>query len=198
MQENDGHEEVEESLDLPEEPAEGEEDTTDWKAEATKLREKAIAQRERTKSLKDQLKEAKTKLDTVAPPKTTQNASKADGLDETALDYLDVKGVTEREDIKVIENIVKKTGMTVREALKDEYVKAKLETNKATRDVKDATPSSTKRAGGNQGNELSTAIARYESSGFNPDNLPEDYKLRTAVVNAIVAKQSTNKPSWQK
>src|ERR1700752_1822811 len=94
--------EVEENLDLPE-VKEGQEDTTDWKAEAQKLREKAIAQRERTKSLKDQLKEAKAAVETAKVPKQTQDPSKADKLDETALDYLDLKGISESEDIKVVE-----------------------------------------------------------------------------------------------
>jgi len=188
--------EVDESLDLPE-VQEGQEDTTDWKAEAQKLRDKAIAQRERTKALKDQLKEAKAKVETAVPPKTTQDASKASELDETALDYLDLKGVSESDDIKVIQDIVKKTGMTVRQALKDEYVQAKLTANKAQRDVQAATPSSTKRSGGNQGNDLQTAIAKYEQSGYDAKTLPDDFKTRSAIINAVAAKQSTNKPSWQ-
>lgn len=195
MDKNEGEVEVEESLDLPE-VTEGETDTTDWKAEAQKLREKAISQREKTKVLKDKLKDAEAKVVSAVAPKQTQTASKADGLDETALDYLDVKGVTERDDVKVVEDIVKKTGMTVREALKDEYVQAKLTANKAARDVKDATPSSTKRAGGNQGTDLSAAIARYEQSGYDVKTLPDDFKLRSAIVNAIATKQITNKPGW--
>jgi hypothetical protein len=195
MEKNEGTVEVEENLDLPE-VVEGEEDTTDWKAEAQKLREKAIAQRERTKALKGELKEAKAKAESTPAPKTTQNASKADGLDETALDYLDVKGVTDTQDIKVVEDIVKKTGMTVREALKDDYVVAKLAANKAARDVKDAMPSGTKRSGGNQGVDLSSAVARYEASGYDAKTLPDDYVSRTAIINAVAAKHGTNKPAW--
>lgn len=186
--------EVEETLDLPE-VEEGQEDTTDWKAEAQKLRDKAIAQRATTKSLKDQLKEAKAAVESVKAPKQTQDPSKADGLDETALDYLDVKGISEDEDIKVIESIVKKTGMTVRQALKDDFVQAKLTANKAQRDVKAATPSSTKHAGAGQGNELQAAIAKYEQSGYK--DLPKDFALRSQVVNAIADKLNPNKPAWR-
>lgn len=187
--------EAEENLDLPE-PEEGQEDSTDWKAEAQKLREKAIAQRERTKALKTQLAEAKAKVDSLPAPTQTQKPSSTNGLDETALDYLDVKGVTESEDIRVIEDVVKKTGMTVRQAFKDEYVTAKINANKAAREVKDATPSSTRRTGGNQGSDLSTLVAKYEQSGFDAKSLPDDFATRAKVINAVAAKQSTNKPGW--
>ena len=193
-----GVEEVDVNLDLPE-VKEGEEDTTDWKAEAQKLRDKAIAQKERTVQLKQRAKEAEAKLVELAKGSTKgDTTSKADGLDETALDYLDVKGVTDRDDIKVVEDIVKKTGMTVREALKDDYVVAKLAANKATRDLKDATPSGTKRSGGNQGTDLQTSIAKYEASGYDEKTLPEDFAQRTAIVNAVAKKNSTNQPAWHK
>lgn len=187
--------EVEETLDLPEVP-EGEEDTTDWKAEAQKLRDKAIAQRERTKSYKTKLAEKDAAIAALATGSKKVEPSKAGELDETALDFLDVKGVTEADDIKVIEDIVKKTGMTVRQALKDEYVVGKLAANKASREVKDATPSSTRRAGGNQGTDLAASVAKYEQSGFDAKTLPDDFDLRSKVINAVAAKQNTNKPGW--
>lgn len=184
---NEVHEEVEETLDLPE-TEEGEEDATDWKAEAQKLRDKAIAQRERTKSLKQQLAEAKTaKAESVSSKQSTGE------LDETTLDYLDLKGITEPEDLKIIENIVKKTGMSVRNALKDEYVTSKLAANKANREVKGATPSSTRRSGAGT-DSVEVAVARYKASGYK--DLPSDFKLRSAVVNAIEAETDANRPPW--
>ena len=139
-------------------------------------------------SLKREIKDLKKPKD---EPKETSTTNKQNGLDETQLDYLDLKGISEADDVKVVEDIVKKTGMTVRQALKDEYVVAKLNSNKAQREVKDATPSATKR-GGNQQTDIASAIAKFESSG----QLPNDYALRTAVVNAIADKANTNKPSW--
>lgn len=193
MDKNESNDEVEETLDLPE-VEEGEEDTTDWKGEAQKLRDKAIAQRERTKSLKQQLKDKETAIAALAGKKP--EPSKTGELDETALGYLDLKGISEAEDIKVIEGLIKKTGMTVREALKDDYVQSKLTANKAAREVKDATPSSTKRTGSSGGSDLATAIAKYEQSGYSPDTLPTDFKLRAAVVNAVANATKTNKPAW--
>jgi hypothetical protein len=195
MDENKNEEaEVEETLDLPE-VEEGQEDTTDWKAEAQKLREKAIAQRERTKSIKQRAKDAEAKVAELSKTSPqTPAATKTGELDETALDYLDLKGITEAEDIKVIETIVKKTGMTVREALKDEFVSAKLRANLEKREVKDATPGATKRSG-STGDTLERAVAKYEQSGYK--DLPEDFELRAKVVNAVEKKSNPNKPSWR-
>ncbi len=142
--------------------------------------------------LKRQLEQAEKKAGTRTEVRKDTTA-KAGELDETQLDYLDLKGVTESEDIQVIEGVVKKTGMTVRQALKDEYVQAKLTANKASRDVKSATPSATRR-GGNQSGDISSAIAKFEQTG----ELPSDFALRTAVVNATVDKSGSNKPSWHR
>ena len=190
-------EQVEEEV-VQEENLEELDETTDWKAKAQEIeqkrREDGIRSRERTKALKEKLLEANKAVESAKAPKQTQNPSKAEGLDENALDYLDVKGISEDEDLKVIEDIVKKTGLTVRQALKDDYVQAKLEANKAKREVKEAIPSNTKRAGGNQGSELATAIAKYEQSGYK--DLPKDFALRSAVVNATANKLNPNKPAW--
>lgn len=182
--------EVEENLDLPE-VEEGEEDTTDWKAEAQKLRDKAISQRERTKSLKKDLADARKAVGVVAGSKETPSQPKTGDLDETQLDYLDLKGITESEDIDVIQKVIQKTGQTVREALKDDYVVAKLNALKQEREVKGATPSATRR-GGDQSSDVASAIAKFEATGV----LPADFELASKVTDAIVERGNTNKPSW--
>jgi len=183
---------VEESLDLPA-VVEGEEDTTDYKAEALKLRDKAIAQRERTKILKKEIVDTKKALETIAGAKKEPSPVKTGELDETQLDYLDLKGISEAEDIKVIEDIVKKTGQTVRQALKDDYVVSKLASNKAKRDVQGATPSSTKRAGGQVG-DVASAAAKFKETGV----LPEDRDLANAVVDSIAKAGNDRLPPWQR
>lgn len=193
---NEGIVEVEESLDLPEIP-EGQADTTDWKDVAQKLREKAITQRERTKTLKKDAADAKAEAAQARADLAKGGSARQPTpgeLDETQLDYLDLKGVSESEDIKIIEDVMKKTGMTVRDALKDEYVVTKLTANKTSREVKAAIPSSTKRSGAGQSNDLALAIAKYEQSGYK--DLPDDFALATQVVNTISNRTNTNKPSW--
>lgn len=176
-----------ETLEAEVEELEGEteevKDTTDYKA---KLDE---AQGQLKRALK-QLE--KSKIEKKVEEKLQQKQGE---LDETQLDYLDVKGITEQEDIDVVESIVKKTGMTVRQALKDDYVIGKLEKLKAAREVKEATPSATKRGGSGGGNDLALAIAKYEQSGYK--DLPSDFKLRSAVINAVTEKSDPNKPSWR-
>lgn len=160
---------------------EEEKDTTDWKA---KYEETA-----------GRLKRAETKLEKSKIEKKAdeivEKRSQTGELDETQLDYLDLKGISETEDLKIIERHVQRTGETVRQALKDEYVKSKLDANKVQRDVKNATPGSTKR-GGNQVNDVASALAKFEQTG----ELPTDFELRSKVVNAKVDKSNTNKPGW--
>src|SRR3990167_4448689 len=156
---------------------------------------------ERAKTAEGGLKELKAKLaglenpPVVSKPNVDPKAGTGE-LDETALDYLDLKGVSEAEDVKIIEDIVKKTGMTVRQALKDDYVQAKLTANKGQREVKDATPSGTKRSGNSGGTDIATAIAKYEQANYDPASLPDNFALRSAVINAITAKTDPNRPAW--
>ena len=132
--------------------------------------------------------EAKPKVETKPASET-----KTGELDETALDFLDLKGFTEDEDITLIENIVAKTGQTVRQVLKDEYVVSKLETNKVAREAKKGTPEGIKR-GGAQGDTFDTDMAKYEST----KEYPDDFERRSKVVNALEAKESFKIPSYRK
>ena len=173
-----------------------ESEETDWKAEAEKL--KGIAKRRATqlKKFKEREKAGKTSAEAakiaVDIVKDSQSAAPKTGeLDETTLDYLDLKGINEDEDIKVIQDVVKKTGMTVRQALKDDYVTSKLEANKNARIVREATPSATKRAG-SQSDGFDTALAKFEKDG----TLPDDFELRKKVVNAKYRQEKGNQPSW--
>lgn len=165
--------------------------TTDKPAEEPKAEKPTETLEQKAARLKRELKQTEKKLGiTEDAPKAEK---KTDGLDDTVLDYLDLKGVSEAEDIEVIESIMKKTGMSARDAIKDEYVIAKLASNKATREVKDATPSSTKRAGATA-DTVAQAVARFEKDGTMPDN----FELRNKVVDALVAKDTNNAPSWHR
>jgi len=139
-------------------------------------------------SLKRQVKELRKSSEPNEPKRSSTNE-----LNDTDLNYLDIKGVFEAEDVKIIENFVKNTGQTAREALRDDYVTSKLSSNKSAREVQVATPSGSNR-GGNQVGDLASALAKYETT----KELPTDYKLRTEVINAFVSKgHGSNKPSWQ-
>ena len=183
---------VEENLELPT-VEEGEEDSTDYKAEALKLRDKAIAQRERTKALKKELADTKKAVEIAAGITKEPTPVKTDELSETQLDYLDLKGVSDADDIAVIHKVMQRTGMTVRQALGDEYVTQKLAANKAKRDVQAAIPGNTKRAGGQVG-DIASAVAKFKDTG----QLPEDRELANAVVDSVAKSGNDRLPPWQR
>ena len=70
-------------------------ETTDWEARAKQLEEKAIAQRERTRALKVEVSRLKRSQEQKTEPKT-------DELDEQQLNYLDLKGVSDEDEIKIV------------------------------------------------------------------------------------------------
>ncbi len=193
MEEKTNEAEVEEVEEVEEETPEAElTPETDWEAEAKKAR--GIAQRLRTKLTKASEKKVEKDKPKDEPPKEpVKKEPNTNELDENALDFLDLKGIEEDEDITLIEDIVAKTGQTVRQALKDEYVISKLKTNKDAREVKAATPSGTKR-GGATGDTLELALAKYESTGEYPD----DFELRSKVINKLEEKSSTSVPGYRK
>ena len=114
-------------------------------------------------------------------------------LSETQLDYLDVKGITDESDIKVIQEVMKRTGMTVRQALTDDYVRTRLETNKERRANEAATPNS-RRGGQAQNDRFEHFMAEYERTR----KLPDDFDMRVRVVEAAEKKHSTKTPPWRR
>lgn len=119
--------------------------------------------------------------------------AKTGELDEMQLDYLELKGITEQEDIDFIQKVMKRTGETLRQTLKDEIVSAKLKANTEKRSVQNATPSNTKRSGGSAPS-IEAALAKYEATG----ELPNDFEMQSAVINAKIAKSSGTLPPWRR
>jgi hypothetical protein len=130
---------------------------------------------------------------TVEPKPEPKPEAKTGELDETQLDYLDLKGISDQDEIDIIQKVMAKTGQTVRQALQDDYVKSKLEALRQEKAVKNAMPGSNRRGSG-QTDDLAQALAKFEQTG----ELPDDFALRSAVVNAKADRESTNKPSWYK
>jgi len=175
-------------------------ETLDAAALKAKLQETEQANRqlfERAKKAEGFVKVDGKWVKAKAEPKQetrVEPSAKTGELDETQLDYLDLKGVTESEDIDVITKVMQKSGMNLRQALKDDYVVSKLNANKQARETKAAMPSATKRTGSGADNSLELALAKYEQSGYK--ELPQDVNLRRQVVNAMRNKVDTNKPAW--
>ncbi len=142
-----------------------------------------------------ELKQTEKKLG-ITPPKPVEKTtvSKRGELDETQLDYLDLKGVTDEDEIEVIQKVMQKTGQTVRQALKDDYVTTKLATLRKEREVKDATPSGTRRVGGQSSNDVDYWVAKVEQGG----ELPKDVELKRKVINKIAGRDTLHTPPWRR
>jgi len=172
---------VQEEVETLEEATTEEQETTDWKAkyEETQAR----------------LKRAETKLEKSKIDKKVEKVleEKNSTLDETQLDYLDLKGISDPEEVELVHNIMLKSGKSLRETLKDDYVLTKLSNLRKDKEKLDATPGATRRSGGGEINTVDYWYARYEQTG----QLPKDFALRSEVINRKVEAESTNKPSWR-
>src|SRR3990167_1393587 len=131
---------------------------------------------------------------TVIHVETTPKERKPSSeLDDAALDYLELKGISEEEDVEVIQKVVKKTGQSLRQALKDDYVVSKLQANKSAREVLAATPGSSRRAGQASLNDVDYWVERNARTG----ELPPDFETRAKLVEAKIRRFGTNEPGWR-
>lgn len=166
-----------------EEATEEEQDTTDWKGKFEEAQGK--------------LRRAETKLEKSKIEKKVEEVlvEKRSDLDETQLEYLDLKGVRDDDEIELVKGVMKKTGMTLRSALHDDYTQTKLAVMRKDKERLDATPGATRRAGGTAVNTVDYWVARHEQSGGK--DLPKDFTLRAEVINRLVDRDSGNKPAWR-
>lgn len=173
-------EQIEGEIETLEGEPEETQDTTDWKAKY----EETIGRLKRAET-----KLEKSKIDKKVEEKVKEKTSE---LDDTQLDYFDLKGYSDPEEVSVFHKIMLKTGMSAREVLKDDYALAKVKALRDEKAVKEAIPSSTRRSG-EQSGDLESAIAKFDKTG----ELPTDYALKTKVVNAVTDRGNPNKPAWQ-
>lgn len=159
-------------------------EVTDWEAEAKKAR--GIAARYRTKLMK--ATEAKKPAET---PKAEEKSSELDNADYA---LLAVKGYENEEDIDFIQDKMGKWNKTLREILRDNDVIEKLKGMKIERDVKSAMPSSTKRTNAGSLENIDYWVAKNEQTG----ELPDNYELRTAVINHKTNKSNASIPPWRR
>jgi len=173
---------VQEEVETLEEATTEEQDTTDWKAkyEETQARLKRA-----------ETKLEKSKIDRKVEEKLQEKNSE---LDETQLDYLDLKGISEPDEVELVHSIMLKTGKSLRETLKDDYVLTKINKLRQQNELKDATPGATRRSNSGEINTVDYWYARYEQTG----QLPKDFNLRSEVINRKIQQEDTNKPAWRR
>jgi hypothetical protein len=139
-------------------------DTTDWKAEAEKY--KGIAQRQKTKL--EKAKEAKPEHKEAKPTN--------EGLDRVDKLFLRSEKITSKDEIELVETMMKETGKSVEEIFDTRYFQSELKALREDKATKEATPSGTKRSGGQSQSEVDYWVAKGE--------LPKDFELSQKVVEA--------------
>lgn len=178
---------ADDSLDtVPESEAEEEADNTTEDPEPQRPTETPQQKEARLQRQLKQLHKKHPELGQKAP------APETGGMNEVEALLLEVKGIQDSEDVELYEKWKSETGRQPREILNSPIFQKELKELKADRTAREAIPSSTKRHGG-QSDSLARAVARFEKDG----TLPDDFELRSAVTNALVAKSSSNKPSWK-
>ncbi len=102
-------------------------------------------------------------------------------LEAAQLDFFDLKGYTDPDEVAILQNIMKRTGMSHREVIKDDYALTKIKGIREAKEVKDATPSSTKRSGSGSTNTVEYWTAKIDSGAAKLSDIP-DFETRAAVI----------------
>jgi hypothetical protein len=191
MSENEKELAGEETVEETKEEESIEETPTDWEAEAKKARR--MAQRYHSQLIKArEVKKEPDDLDELPEERALIQPKKGE-LDDTSLLFLTVKGIENQEEIELVKKFAKDTGRSVKDIVSNKVFQSELAELRLDQMVKNATPTATKRGGQPQDN-LTVAIARYEQTG----KLPDDFELKSQVVNYLVEKDGGNKPAWRK
>lgn len=149
-------------------------DSTDWRAEAIKAR----AQASRLRSKLTKATEKKIEVPAKEEPKEV--------LDRIDRAVLRAEKITAKDEVELVESIMKETGRTVEAVLESKYFKSELAAIREAQATKDATPSGTKRSGQSPRDEVDYWIAKGELPKDNPE-------LARKVVKAKIASaQSKN------
>ena len=161
-------------------------DATDWKAKALEL--KGIAKRRAT-----QLAKAKEKLASNpekkpdAPEPKEITPKKSDEFDDGQLAYLSTKGIESDEDLEFTKGELKKSGVTLRELMSNEYFQSKVKTRKDATAALEATPNS-KRSRGGADDTVEFHYAKYQSTG----KLPADREMANKIIDLRVKKETSD------
>lgn len=174
---------------------ESEEDTTEDESEKPKKRKEETPQQKKSRLERElkRLHKQNPDLDEKPASEKKTKTKTDDGLSDAVLDYFELKGITEQEDIDLIQSVMEKTGKSHRDVLKDDYVVSKLDSNQKTRDVKSATPSGSKRAGQGGNDNVDFWFAKYSQNWELPKGMPKGMNEKL-VERRYIAESPTNNP----
>jgi hypothetical protein len=140
-----------------------------------------------------ELKEFKTKVEAEKKAETEKKVTagqkelnQSNEPDYAKLAYLRTEGVTEGEDIKLVNDEAKRLNLPLNEVLSFEHIKAKLQTNRENREAKMGMPIGGKRGGGEGKGNVDYWLAK--------GGLPEgDQELAEKVVDARMGQSKGSK-----
>lgn len=167
--------EVEEVDEIVESKDDDGNDTTDWKAIA--LKNQGIAKRFKTKL--DKSKEVKPPVPPIEKKDTPPE--KKEVLDKLDRAVLRLEKITDSDEVKLVEDIMKETGKDIEAVLASKYFKTELQELRDLKDSKNAVPPGSKRTAPGSRDTVEYWIAKGE--------LPpaDQVELRRKVVNARMA-----------
>lgn len=163
----------EEETDLGSDDSSDDEDLTDYKAEAEKW--KGIAKRKDTKL---------QKLSAKGETKKETKVGKTSEIDYSVLAFHNSKTnsvkIEHEDDIEYLQDIVNKTGSSMKEVLADDFFQSKIKARQESRTIKAAIPSTSKRSNSTTRDEVGYWINKGE--------LPpaDQVQLRRDVLNARI------------
>lgn len=152
-----------------EETTEEEETVTLTKAEYDKLNQTLG-------SLKKEVKTYKKEVET--PKESNYN-------DELAITRLEVRGILNKDDQKVVLDEANRLKLSVAEVMDMEHVKAKITAQQNQRTAENGSPDGTGRKGGASKGDVDYYLA-------NPDEVPPDLKLHNEVIDARIKREQEN------
>jgi hypothetical protein len=137
--------------------------------------------REAAKKAEAKLKELKTTK--VEPPAEAEPKKLNNDFDYAQLSYLSVKGYEDDDELAVIKKVMDKTGMELKEAIADEYVKNTIKNIREEKATKEATPSGTRRSQPSG----RTTVDYWLAKGQLPPT--SEVQLRRDVLNARIERE---------
>ncbi len=158
------------------ESTENESEQTQELQEPERRQETPEAKRAR---LTRELERLNKKYPTEQPENKVTNSS---DVDYAELAYLAAKGIEAPEEIAFVKKVAKTANLPLHEAMRDEFVQAKLKSMREATAVEEAVPSNSKRSNAQAKDNVDYWIAKNE--------LPDDVELRRKVVNARIQRET--------
>lgn len=162
------------------------EETEEKPAKADKPKRTPQEELEYFEGRAERLRKKLGKSDKVEPKKEAPT-EKPSELDYGQMALLRQEGVRGAGETALFKEIMSETGKGVLDVLDSNYFKSRLTEFREAQASKDAIPKGKNRSGQQGVTDTDVAVAKFKETG----KLPEDFKARVAVKNAMVAEEQS-------